>query len=328
MTVSCILNDKAHLFRPETCDKVRKTAARLGYRRNSVARAMRQGRFNSVALVTSDVYHKSTLTPGYLSGIHSVLGPGNQHLVVSQLPDKMFVDDEYLPEILREAMVDGLLLYYIQEIPPHMVELLEQCRLPAVWMNVRKEANCVHPDDLDAGRMVTRHLIELGHRRIAYVDGVHVFDPNHERQDHYSAADRYEGYCQVMREAGLTPRMLSQRVNLPTSRIAELMAGWLSEPQRPTALLTYGDRETQATLLASAWVGLRVPQDLSIVTFSPEPLDVGRPITTALIPTRKVGTEATRMLLDNIATPGQVSPARALPFTLTSPLSSIPLSLS
>jgi LacI family transcriptional regulator len=324
MTISYVLNEKGHLFRPETRERVWEAAETLGYLPNSSARAMRQGRFNSVALVISDTYHRSVLSQQYLTGIQTILSNNGLHLTLSQLPDQKLTDERFLPKILRESMSDGMLIHYIQEIPPMMVELIERHHLPAVWTNVRRASDCVHPDDLGAGRMVTEHLVKLGHRRIAYVDGVHVFEPNHERQDHYSAADRYEGYCQVMREAGLTPRLLSERTNLPTSRIAELMVGWLSEPDRPTALVTYGSRETEATVLAAAWKGLAVPRDLSIVTFNNQPLDVGRPITTALIPERETGAEATKMLLRRIADPTRPAAPQALPFELSPCLSSLP----
>lgn len=324
MTVSCVLNGKGDLFRAETCAKVRQTADRLGYRRNSLAKAMRQGRFNSVALVLSDTFYKSALSQDYLSGIQAVLQQRDQHLIIAQLPDEKLIDDSFLPKILRESMSDGLLIHYVQDIPRQMVELLERHHVPAVWTNLRRETDCVHPDDRGASRMVTEHLLALGHRRIAYVDGTHVFDPNHARQDHYSAADRYQGYCQAMQQAGRQPQLLSDRVNQPAWRQAERMKEWLAAADRPTALVTYGSREAAAAVLAAAWLGLWVPKDLSIVTFMSSPLDVGRPITTALIPEREVGSQATRMLLEKIAEPAQLFPARAVEFTMSAAVSSVP----
>jgi LacI family transcriptional regulator len=248
----------------------------------------------------------------------------DMHLTLTELPDSNLTDEKFIPKILRESMSDGLIVHYFQDAPEQMLELIQRHHLPAVWTNVRRATDSVCPDDLQGGRLAAEHLLRLGHRRIAYVDSVHNFNPRSERQDHYSAAERFEGYSSAMRAAGLEPRLLSKRMNLPASAVTEFASSWLSSDDRPTAVVTYSPREAQGVVLAAARLGISIPRDLSIVTFEGQPVDIGVPITTALLPEREVGREAVRMLLEKIAEPERSFPSRALKIVLGPEQSSAP----
>src|SRR5689334_6241280 len=187
----------------------------MGYKPNSSARAMRNGRIDCAALVLSRSHPQvlSHIPVGLLDGLDDELAHHNMHLTVSRLTDEQLSRDDFLPKVLREYMADGMIVNYTHEIPPRMLELIHAHHTPAVWVNAKLKSDCVHPDDLAAADAATRALIEQGHRRIAML---HLIEPGvFERLSfeqarprfHYSVADRAEGYARAMHAAGLKSRV-------------------------------------------------------------------------------------------------------------------------
>ena len=302
-SVRHILGNQAHKYHPDTCRRVREAALQLGYRANASARSMRTGRFGCVALVRSATSRHSTLFRGLLEGIEDALAEHDLHLTVARLSDRTLTDPEAVPKILRQWMADGLLLNYQQDIPARMQELIERHRLPSVWINSRHAADCVHPDDLAAGRAAAEHLLGLGHARIAY---------GTIPTTHYSAADRRAGHEAALGAAGLAPRVLTHAGD--TSDGIPLWRETLSRPDRPTAVIAYMPHVAQAVFYAALMLGLRVPQDLSLSVFDMSPLKAtGLPVTTWVIPDYAMGQGAVEMLVQKITAPAAPLPPRVLP---------------
>lgn len=105
-----------------------------------------------------------------------------------------------------------------------------------------------------------------------------------------------------------------ERSNLLPSQIAEFAGPSLAAADRPTALVLYGMRAAQQGVVAAARLGRRIGQDLSLIAFHNQPLDVGQAITTALITDYQMGVEAVRLLLDKIAVPQRAFQSRSLEF--------------
>src|SRR5271163_4227872 len=87
-TVGAILGGRAHLFRPATCERVQRAAAKLGYRPNSAAKAMRSGRFGCAALVLSDDPWRSVLFRPQINGMDQALTAAGMHLVHAIIPER------------------------------------------------------------------------------------------------------------------------------------------------------------------------------------------------------------------------------------------------
>ncbi len=314
-TVGYVINNKGHLFRPETRDKVLKAARELGYRPNGAAKAMRSGRFGCAALVLStQAGHSSVFTP-LLDGIDSELAKHNMHLVHAPLPDEQLTNDGFVPKILSQWMADGLLINYNAAIPARMIEVIEGHNIPSVWMNSKQRHDCVYPDDFGGGVMATEHLLRLGHTRIAFVDYGHgsAVPPKH-----YSALDRPGGYAHAMQAAGLQARLIQAPVRAESGeRIARTLA-WLRADDRPTAVVTYSPRDALPIVhVATAMLGMRVPGDLSIATFDDHPVDhIGVEITTVVLPRAELGSASVRMLLQKIESPTLELAPLALPCVL------------
>jgi LacI family transcriptional regulator len=311
-TVSQILNNKGHRYRDQTCKKVMKAVRELGYRPNSYARAVRLGKFNCIALVLSTEKYKSFLPGELLRGVHEGVAGADMHLTLTMLPDDKLTNQGFVPKILQQWMADGLLINYHVHVPAMMMELIRKNGIPSIWINTKFEHDCVYPDDFSASQKGTEKLLQLGHRNIAFADFGFPFG---RIPEHYSGVDRFEGYAAAMRAAGLSPMEIRGQEYVPLSERLAAARAALSKPDRPTAVVTYSDTSALPVLHAATSLGIRVPQDLSILTFGEQLVDIGGVgITTMLIPWAAVGQSGSQMLLEKIANPAQVLKSRALEF--------------
>ena len=301
-TVNHVLK-KREGFRAETKKRVLACALKLGYQPNFFAQGIRNGRFNSVALLLSEKSSRFYLPNDLLGSLHDALAEAHMTLMITRLPDKALTDQGVMPKVLQQRMVDGLLIDYIANCPPGMIELIRRYRLPAVWINTRQKANAIFPDDQAAGRQAAQYLLKLGHRRIAYAQIVTW---------HYSQEDRRKGIAAALRRAGGA----AQAWPAPGPDVQDLPAFYgrqLGGCNRPTAVIAYELSQAITICLAAATLGLRIPRDLSIVTFNAAP-DTNAGITTLLIPAAQMGRGAAEMILRRIEKPGVELKPVALPF--------------
>lgn len=309
MTVSNVLNRRYEPTRPHAVRRaaqIRKLAANLGYRPNAAARSTRSGTHHAISLVMSEHASRSVLAPATLVGLHHGCRDHNLHLVVSQMADQRLIDEDYVPRILRESLVDGLLINYSAGIPPRMIELINRFSITAVWMNSQQKANCIYPDDLAAGRDAARRLLELSHRRIAYLDYTSsVFTP----AMHYSFVERWEGCRDTLADAGLTVRRVGTVEALHDKwRVLDELKAVLSPhnpADRPTAVVCYGPREARSAIVAAVTLGLDVPRDLSVIMFAGSEAydEMGIHIATMVLPNEDIGRQAVDLLIQRIDDP-------------------------
>lgn len=300
----------------ETRKRIRTLAREQGYRVNTAARAIRKGRFGVAAMLirVDQVYLPARL----LAGVTRELTEHSMHMTLAEVPDEKMVSDGFVPQILREMCADGLLLDCVPENHVSTIKLLQSHGIPAVWINSLQETDCVYPNDFSASRAATAELIRMGHRRIAY-SAVHY---SRTGIHHYSETDRLGGYLEAMREAGLSPKTVSllcsgaqRRGGADDERVAaarELLSG----PERPTTVVTYTIISAGPAAHAADQLGLRMPEDLSLVTFHSDPItEHGTAMKTWIIPMAEVGRKAVRMLVEKIERPNVNLPPEAVAFT-------------
>ncbi len=308
-TVSRVLSGRTKAIWPGTAARarhIRRVAARLAYRPHGAARAMSRGRFGCAALLLSTEAGRSTLPTTLLDSIHDALARRDMHLMVAKLPDEKLTSEGFVPKVLREWMSDGLLINYNRDIPRRMIELIEEHRIPAVWINCKRDADCVHPDDFGGGKAAAEHLLRLGHRRIAYAE--FSTDP---QARHYSEVDRREGYAEAMRAAGLPPRLLRPEPLSHGPDRVQLARRWLAGGDRPSAVVAYAFAE--AVHHAATAAGLRVPHDLSVIGFAQRPdYAICATPSAVVIPAGQLGEAAVEMLADKMARPPEPLPPRVL----------------
>jgi len=313
-TVTHVLNGRAkeQRIKAETRERVLKVAHDLGYRANAAARAIRASRFGNIALIQS--LYGQYLPSELLRGLTKAVADKDIRLVLAQVPDRVIDDEAYLPHTLRELSVDGVIINRHIGFSELYLGHIQRLGIPAVFLNVKQEFDCVHPDDLKGGRVAADHLLQLGHERIAYVD---TDEPENK---HYSKQDRRFGYEQAMQGAGKAPQVSllpkvwplpGQPVKDPRVETARLM---LEQKNRPTAIVAYELAEAMAVVHAAHTLGMRLPQDLSIIQFHHRiDLRYYLPIQTISNVMTEVGMEAVDMLLEKIVRPQSSLPARVVP---------------
>jgi LacI family transcriptional regulator len=289
-----------------TRKKVLDAARTLGYQPNAAAAAFNSGSFGCVALLTGTDVTRSLMPPMTLRAIDSALAEHNLHLTMAQVPDEQLSDARFVPKILKSWMADGLLINYNAHIPDMMRRLIAENRLPSMWLNSDQPADCVRPDDVSAGRLATQTLLDLGHRRIAFLQ------PGFERRAgrvtprrcHYSIADRIAGYEAAMIDAGLTPNVDTLEVERDTVehlvQIGEILVR-RRDSDAPTAYVIHNQQVVNAFAFVAAQTGCHIPADLSLITFRNEFLPGGSlPADAVQLPDADIGQRAVDCLVEKI----------------------------
>ncbi len=295
-TVSDVLRrgNKSTRYSESIRRRIEAAAEEMGYRVNGAAQAMNSGRFNAVGLLMSRHPHQSTVVGELLRGIHDALEARGIGLALTFVEDAQLESDS-LPNLLRRSMVDGLLVNYTHGIPQKMVDLIQHYRLPAVWINSRQERNCVFVDDERGAADVTRRFISDGHRRIAYCDLTAGLETASEV--HYSRLDRLRGYQQEMRKAGLTPQVLSPNRPCMHEAAVQFVSNTLSQTERPSAMICYGQQELSAVVNASYATGIRCGQELALAVFGHTEMPFAPPHRMMLLPEYQMGLGAAQVLM-------------------------------
>lgn len=315
-TVSRVLSGKGESVRPAAArraEEIRRIARKFHYRPNLAARNVRSGSFGAVAFLSCSDVGADVFELPVLHGIQSALAPLDLRLTMCELSRQAFESPETIPHVFKEASIDGLLIDYLFDIPGRATELIRANHVPVVWLNRKREMNAVYPDDFMGGRLATEYLISLGHKRLAFVS-------YHEAENfnHYSVFDRSDGFASAMFDAGLKPVANEITDGFTLGRAPGRALRLLSQPDRPTAVVCYEKHEAVAMWVAAASLGIKVPEQLSIIAFNSDRTrnQTGLPITTAITPFTEVGRQAVEMLQGAIEFGEEEQPARPIPYRL------------
>jgi len=259
-TVSLVLSgqDKKFGISTKRSEEIRRIAERLGYRRNAAALAINRGSFGTIGLLMGHRWSLGHLPRQMLSGICSGLGDLGLQLLFAQLPDEEALRADSIPRLLRERCCDGVLISYDEGSPAVFSQLIQRYNVPAIWMNLRREADCVHPDDVGSGRAATELLLSLGHRRIAYSNFYWSGATEAQLLDaHYSMRDRRDGCLSILERAGLTPLPGLVQEGEDQSSVAVVAAAerLLRRPDRPTAVICFSLGDAEGLMIAANNLG-------------------------------------------------------------------------
>ena len=318
MTVSRVFSGKGYVS-AKTKDKVLQAAQKLNYRPNLAAAAMNSGRFGSVTLLCSNHAPWSMLPQNTLMGLDQMLSEQDMHLIFSQLAEQDLSNTSEIPKALRTSMTDGMLINYNAHIPQNLIDLVAQNQIPAVWLNAKFEQSCVYPDEEQAGFDAATHLLNMGHRRIAFVtsgwpDPKGVMKAN---LDHFSVIDRQAGYNRAMKNARLTAKSIVVQTQLGSDLHVQTLPQLLSQPNLPTAMIVNSQAMAGSICLQAMQLGINVPKQLSVMTFQNEFQPAGSMAIDAMCtPDTLVGQVAGQMILTLIKDPKVNLPASVLPCTL------------
>lgn len=266
-TVSRVLNDDKAVKGP-TRERVLEAMAKLDYRPNAQARQLRLGAKTSIGLLLEDP------SGGYQGRFHhamlSACMEAGKYLAVELYEPGRRDWDDLIDRFLTDAQIkDMILLPTLCDFGP-LKSLLKARNINSILISPSTPDDTyasVAMDDRLAARDVTDYLLRLGHTKIAHIAG---------HPDHAAAMLRRLGYLEAF-DAILGPRppadYIAQGYFSFKSGI-EAAEKLLSLPDRPTAIFAGNDEMAAATCSMAHKMGLRIPEDLSVVGFDDAPISL------------------------------------------------------
>ena len=270
---------------PATRTRIEQAAAALGYVPNTVARTLKTQRSGKILVTVPDI--ANPFFAQILQGAEDAAQAVGYAVLLGDTQDQPDREERYA-QMLRRNEADGMIVLG-HRLPPTAREIVQQRGAAAPVVNGCEfdpalGLPSVHIDNAAAARAVMEHLYALGHERIAVVGGP-PDNPLHQQ--------RLEGVRGRLRQLSIVPGDFSVE-----SGHAAAMA-LLDGTSAPTAIFCFSDQMALGTLAACRELGIRVPEDLSIVGF--DDLASSRyltpPLTTIRQPMREIGARAVNLLL-------------------------------
>lgn len=278
--------------------RVLAAAAELDYVPNARARALRQSRSGAIGLIVPDV--NNAVFADMLAGVQHATTRHGTDVLLGQV-DPPPEGAQQLSRLVREGRVDGLLIQRREDFDDTMLAAVLHSGVPAITVNSRLpgRVGSVILADQRGAAMATQHLIDMGHRRIAFISGTRAHD---------TAARRKSGYLRAMADAGLAadPAWVID-AGWESDAGAEALdrlhrEGGLGTPEGPTAVVVASVNAAVGALFTALRLGVRVPAELSIVGINTTWVSdtVYPAITTVKLPLYRLGEVAATMLLDHL----------------------------
>lgn len=286
--VSFALNGTGTLAQA-TRDRILEEAARLGYRKNTASITMQTGKTRSIGLLVRGAA-RSHMPQALIMGITSMLENQDHTLSIVPVSEDQLSGQQTAPVVFREHRVDGGLILLRREYQDQLLPMLDQSRMPWIWINEKLDQNAAYPDDVFLGQRGTEMLLEHGCRSVAYL-GPHV----RAEKGHYSEGDRLEGYRIAMRANGLNEILYPWRVEM------EQALQLLQERDRPDGFLCYGSHDADNLYIAATKLGLQIPEEVKILVIGGAGAAIGSiPYALLRVPIYQVGIRAMEMLEERI----------------------------
>jgi LacI family transcriptional regulator len=292
ITVSRVLNHSGYASEG-TRTRVEAAVAELGYVPNTLARGLRSKRTNTLALVMTDI------TNPYFTliarGVEDTASNSDYTVIFCNTDESESEEEKYL-RILVQKQVDGVLL-----VPAcsnsQSLKFLHSNEIPFVLIDRRvpgTQTDLVRSDSEQGAYNLTRHLIELGHKKIVTITGPSEVS---------TSQDRASGYQRAMSEAGLSELIQVYYGSFTQDSGYELTCKALTLHPRPTAIFGGNNFISIGIFKALRDASLTVPGDMSVVGFDdlPASLLINPILTVATQPAYQMGSQATELLLKRIA---------------------------
>ncbi len=310
-TVSYVVNDGPRPVSTTTRERVLRAIRQLDYRPSEVARSLRLQRTRTIGLILPDAANP----------FYAALAKGVEDTFFARGYSVLLCNSGYDPArerayigVMIAKRVDGV-LYTRASTDASALHRLLQHNIPTVAVDreiPELEIDCVVADNLEGSKAATEHLLKLGHRRIGCIVRPSGLS---------NTAERVRGYQVALAEAGIegNPDFLvpgGPRHEDGRTAIRQL----LRLTPRPTAVLAYPDIVAIGALREALDVGLRVPEDLSIVGFDDIPVSafIHPSLTTVAMPKWEMGQRAAEVLLSRLQGEEPADPPQrlVLPTTL------------
>ncbi|MEJ2302878.1 MAG: LacI family DNA-binding transcriptional regulator [Anaerolineales bacterium] len=291
-TVSRVINNSGYASE-ETRRRVEAAIEELGYVPNTLARGLRSKRTNTLALVVTDIANPFfTLIA---RGVEDTASASGFTVIYCNTDESEAKEEKYI-HILVQKQVDGVLL-----VPAcnssKSANFLHSNNVPIVLIDRSVpgfQTDLVRCNSESGAYELVKHLIDLGHKRIAAITGPHGVS---------TSEDRVSGYQHAMSEAGLENLASVYYGAFTQASGYELANQVLAQNPRPTAMFGANNFLSIGILKAIRDAKLSVPQNLSVVGFDdlPVSLIVDPILTVAAQPAYDMGQQAAQLLLKRLS---------------------------
>ena len=255
-TVSQYLNKRYEYMSPETKKRIEEAIRELGYKPNYVARSLKQKRTSTIGVIVANIMHR--VSTEISRAIEDYFHERDIHVILCNADDDPQKERKYI-EVLRAKQVDGLIIF-----PTggniDLYQQMEQEKYPAVFMD-RKipgvNIDTVVPNNRKASYEAVKHLIELGHERIAVVTPPLTISPR---------VERLEGYKDALQEHNL-PICEGYVKSIDIHHIKAELEKMFSLKDRPTALFAANDLAAMEILEFLKEKDISLSTELALVVF-------------------------------------------------------------
>lgn len=258
-TISRVLTGNGYVS-DEIKAKVLAAVEKLNYRPNAVARSLKQDKTNTIGVIIPDISNPFFMS--VLRGVEDIVHLQGYNLIFSSSDENTEKERELL-YLLQEKRVDALVLATAGQ-NDSLIANISKTGLPIVLLDRQVdgldiELDLVAEDNLSAAYELTRRLLELGHTRIAVINGL---------LDVSTGRDRYAGYLKAIREAGISEEdsyIFDGGFSVEGGLRA--IGYFMKLDPRPTAILSFNNNMTFGALQELTRMGLHVPKDMKLASY-------------------------------------------------------------
>ncbi|MCZ8520753.1 MULTISPECIES: LacI family DNA-binding transcriptional regulator [Paenibacillus] len=292
-TVSKVMND-APTVSPDTKRRVRAIMKQMNYTPSSIATQLARRSSSTIGLLV-DLSRKADFLNHFfytiIGGIENVAGPLHYELTISNIQSAG--EDNFMNRLVRGRKVDGLIMEK-SILTREQLEELIALQFPFVSIGAIADAPDVSSVDIDnklGAQMLTEHLLGQGCRRLAFLGG----DPSDSIFE-----SRRSGFAGSLEQHGLQGSVACGEGTVPEGY--RLMRERLASGEIPDGVVCISNYIAFGVLQAVQERGLRIPEDICIVTFDDYPLApyTTPPLTCLLLDTFELGAEAASMLMERM----------------------------
>ena len=307
-TVSHVINN-TRFVSVDTRNRVLEAMVALGYQPNALARSLRRGETLTIGLILPDSANPFFAEIG--RAVEDAAFHKRYNVILCNTEGDLEKEQRYV-EVLSKKQVDGIIFVGTGDQTNSLLSLHTQ-QIPVVLVDRELpdlEVDAVLTDNLQGGYLATRHLTDLGHKRIGCITGPSHLTPS---------AQRVQGYRTALKEGGLSvDESLIERGDFHPESGHSAALTLLSQPNPPSALFICNDLMAIGALHAAAEHGFNVPHDLAIVGFDDiELASYAVPsLTTIAQPKTDIGLHAVQLLINRISEKSRPVHRELLPVTL------------
>lgn len=275
-------------------DRVLDAVRQLEYEPDFLAQSLRRGATLSVGYVVGDI--SNPLISSITSGAESVLRSGGYSMLLMNSENDAELDSAHI-RFFQARRVDGMILSLASERHQATLDILQQVDVPVVMVDrdvaADLDASIVRNDHRAGMRAGVGHLLDLGHRRIALITG---------GLDLWPVRERIAGMAEAVATRGVPDETISLVGSLSAEHGERSTEQVLAMDPRPTAVIAGGNQVLAGCIRAIQRHGIRIPDDISLVTCDEVDLSElhSPPISAIARDTLLLGRTAAELLLERI----------------------------